>query len=78
MKEVFEMLKDSFRGILEPMEETKQIEGLKMIQSLAEDIMNTMDKDGSKSLDWSEFKHYFHIGFNKKENDIADYLKLNY
>ena len=71
------MLTDSFQEVLSKLGETKQKEGIQLIVALGKDIMKTMDKDGNNSLDWGEFKQYFHVGFNEKENAITEYMKKN-
>ena len=38
-----------------------------MIDSLAEEIVRDLNKDGDSSISWIEFKHFMELSYKKQE-----------
>lgn len=72
------MLYDIFKEIEKgnSKEDKEDSEGLsKLIGDIAYDIMESLDKDGSKALEWGEFKHFMEE-FSEREGALRDYIQI--
>lgn len=72
--ELEKMIVDSFSEILEKTESSNKKLAEVIVKDLAKIIMQKMDTDDSKNLDWTEFKNYLHVACVEEEK-VAEFLE---
>lgn len=72
--ELEKMIVDSFSEILNKTGSSNKKLAEVIVRDLAKIIMNKMDTDDSKNLDWTEFKNYLHVA-SVEEEKVAEFLE---
>lgn len=75
--ELREMMKEAFKDYLARAKDAEQKKNLtEMIDELAAEILQDLDTQGDKAIQWDEFKKYMEVGLAQQEK-LKKFLDMN-